>query len=401
MAKLFDQFNSPQIDETFAPKFEIEVEGITVGTMIEQFITSIEFECIDNMCDMLKMNLINPNNIISDAKIFQPGNEVGLYFGYKEPLTYIGRTIIIRQEPIWPESGIPTITVTGYTKEFKMMNNAPEASQKKGKKSKKRDGRYFKDAKHSDVVTQIAEEYDFDLDIDPTDDNPKNFLQKVGKTDYELVQDLANKNNFFFWVDYPIDTKKWTLHFRGPASVLKEQKYSTTLQYNEGDKSTLLSFRPELLIKDSATKVAVVISDEKTGRIIKAEIEEESTKAPEVIAKGKEIDKKVKGEYTSEASMKLLLGDFSFTLIADRQFKTETEAILFAKDWFQKQKNDFILARGTTIGNPNLVPRQIQEVNGISEAYSGSYQLHKVRHILNNSNGYRCEISARKEVSQI
>jgi phage protein D len=371
-------------DSTFAPKFAIKIGKQLVEESVAQFVRQIEYESADGMADVARITCTNPDDKISDAKIFQPGNEVSLFFGYKEPLKHVGRTVIIRQVPFYPQNGLPVVTITGYTKDYAFADNSPDKSKK----------RRFKDATYSEAVERIASDYKMELDIDGTEHEPKALVQLAGVTDYEFIQGLANITGYVFWVDGD-ENGIWTLHFRNPL-MLKEQDKEYTFKYRDGNLSSLLSFRPELLIKGAKTKIEVVIKDHDTGRVIKVEVEEENDSAPDMDATGDPTGE-VNGEYTSGSDIKLFFNDYSFEIIANRRIRTEAEAIMWAQQWFRRQRENFILASGESIGLETLMARQEHNISGISKAYAGRYYFSKVKHIINN-NGYTCNFNCRRIV---
>jgi phage protein D len=376
-------FGATSIEEgTLAPKYSIKVAKTTVDNNIRQFVRHIEYESADGMADLMRIRCLNPDSIISNAKIFQPGNEVSLFIGYKEPLIHVGRVVIQKSIPNFPENGEQTISVVGYTKETTF--SKPEKSKK----------RRFADYKYSDAVSDIAARYDMDEDIDPTPEKPRNWIQKANVNDYEMVQGLANITGFVFWVDGD-ENGIWTLHFRDPEK-LEEQDKQYTFKYNDGPNSTLLSFRPELLVKDSKTKITVVVKDRRTGKQIKTTIEEESDASPDVEVMN-DPTSELDGAYTTGSDIKLYFGDFSFDVISNKRFRSEEQAKFWAQQWFRRNKEDFILASGSTIGLETLMARQKHFIENTSVGFDGEYYFSKVKHVFND-NGYKCFISCRKLV---
>jgi len=378
-------------DTTLAPSFDIEIEGQSVGDGINRFIRHVEYESADGLADMARLRCVNPEAIISKAKVFQPGNEMSVYAGWgKKQLEHLGRVIIVKQTPNFPQADEPTVEIVGYTKDTLLMDNSPEKSQK----------RRFKDSRYSDAVEDRAtdEAYKMEVDIDPTKDDPHNFIQKAGLSDYDFIKGLANITGYVFWVDGTAGTgtQVWTLHFRDPDKLVEQEK-DYTFNYDDGDNSTLLSFTPELLITGAKTKIAVVVKDTKTGRVIKTEIEEENNQAPDVDAAG-DLNGDVQGEFTSASDIKLFFGDYSFSIHTGRKFTSEADAIRWAQQWYRRQRENFILSRGRTIGLENLRARQTHNITGVSDSYDGKYYYTKVKHVLNDSVGYICDFNARKVV---
>lgn len=384
--------------ETSNPGYAIEIgpkgAGKAIGTGLRQLIQKIEYESTDGMADMAKITLINPANALTELKAFQPGNELAIWFGYgsKANLKYVGRVIIAKHRPEFPEDGMPKLVVIGYTKDHKMMDNAPE----KSKAGSKHQGRTHKDKKYSDVVKDIGEiSYKMTADVDPTPEAPQNFVHKVGLTDYDFVQGLSNITGFVFWVDAD-QSGQWILHFKNPET-LKEQDRELQFFYNQGDLSTLLSFKPELLIRDLQTKVKVQAKNAKSGKLIEFEVEEDNDQSPDVEAAG-DLTGKIGGNYTTASDIKLFIGDFSFDIIGNRKFKNDEDAKLWARQWFRRHREQFILASGKVIGMEELMARQTHKLLGLGQGYDGRYYFTKVKHIFSQEEGYVCEFSVRKVV---
>lgn len=409
-----------------APNFAIGIQGAELPLGVRRLIKHVEFESVDGMADALKLTIEDPDIIapkglipagslgglgaggggsgidlaLRDTKIFQPGNTVSLAMGYGATLDHIGLALIRKTRPIFPENGTPTIQVVAYDKGVLMMDNAPEGSKKK----KGKGGRTFNETTFADAVRDRVADYDFDfVDVDDTVDAPHKFIQKVGLSDYDFIQGLSNITGYFFWVDGSADGK-WTIHFKNPdtlaAEDLQDEKF--TFKYNAGNLTSLLSFQPELAIQGVTTKLQVRVKDPKTGRIFEAEFEEDNNEAPDPEATVTEFlrvaDNESKGEQTTASDIKIFINDFSFQPITNRRFTSEAEVIAWAKQWFRRERENFVLSRGKTIGVSKFLSKQIHRLEGVSKGLSGDYFFNRVRHIMNDSDGYICDFSSRKVV---
>lgn len=382
-------------DATFAPTFALVVNGTELKYGITQFVERVEYESCDGIADAARILCTNPDFMLSNAKVFQPGNEVDIYMGYRPSVKHIGRVIIKRVRPNWPQNAMPTMRIVGYTKDSKMMDNAPQKSKKESGKG----GRQYKEQKYSEAVMQKAEDpiYGFSPDIDPSPEAPTTFIHKAGMTDYDFVRGLANLTGYYFWVDWDEGDGKWKLHFRDPATVDKLQDTKYNFKYNLGDLSSLLSFAPEILLQDSSTKIQAQVKNPENGRILKAEFEEESNKAPDTEVQG-DPEAELNADHTTASDVKLFLGEFSIEVVANRTFKTEAELILWAQQWFRRQRENFVLAQGRTIGTETLRARQTHAIEGVSSGLDGDYFFNKVKHIVSKGDGYVCDFWARKVV---
>jgi hypothetical protein len=122
--------------QDLSPKFQLYVtngdDRVEIREDLSQYIESVEFESAVDMADMFEMSVLNPNfmfdngddEAMADAtthKWLQPGNEVELWGGYGEPDTFIGRAILTKHMPQFPQDGVPKLVVKGYSKSYLMM----------------------------------------------------------------------------------------------------------------------------------------------------------------------------------------------------------------------------------------------------------------------------------------
>lgn len=411
-----------------APNFSLKIEGGNVPVGIRQLVQSIEYESSDGMADLMRIIFVDPSLIppkglnsvgplggfgglgggsgssvsLRDTKIIQPGNEISLSLGYGTKLTHVGRAIIRKIRPTYPRDGIPTVEVVAYTKDSVMMDHAPEKSKKK----KGNGGRIFKKTTFADAVRERLLDYGFVDDVDDTSDSPHNFIQKVGLSDYDFIAGLANITGYYFWVDGDSEGK-WTLHFKNPDTLKREvlQDKTYTFVYNQGDFSSLLEFNPELAIQGATTKLEAKVKDPKTGKTLEAKFEEENDKSPDItVDAGTDIRasrNELKGEHTTASDIKIFIDDYSFEVRSNRRFKTEAELIVWAKQWFRRNRENFVLSSGTIIGVESIMARQIHKLSGLGAGLDGEYFFSNVTHRMEKDSGYEIECDMRKVVPQL
>lgn len=379
--------------DDLAPKYVLQVEGSELGSGITQFVDQVEYESADGMADMARITVNDPGGMLGDLKVFKPGGELDIWLGYGPNVAHVGRVILRKHRHSFPPDGDPSFQVEGYTLDALMMDNSPAEGKK----------RRFPDLKMSEIVQEVASGYGFgELDIDETPDRPRSGRgkwQKSGTSDYQVIQGLANITGFYFWVDYLPEGSGWTLHFKDPAKVLESvDQPNHVFRYNDGDNSTLLQFYPELLLQGATTKLKVVFKNPKNGKRIVEEIEEEND-SPDIAFTGNEQE--VSDEETGKPTeIKVFLGEYSFDL-QPKRFKTNAEALQWARQWFRRNRENFILGEGMTIGAERLRARQFHTLENLNSMFSGKYYFSKVRHVLSASDGYTCTFNARKQDSLI
>lgn len=402
---------TPLAAANLAPAYAIQVNGFELEYGVTQFVTKVEYESADGYADAAKIHLINPDFVLTDKKIFQPGNEMSIWLGNGTDLKHIGRVKIARYRHNWPSAGeMPTIEVVAYTKDHDMMDNEPAKVKKikptsntkaakksaklKNQKLKASEGRRFKDQRYSDAVTTKAIDYGFTPDVDETPDPVHDFFQKAGLTDYQFVQGMANYTGYVFWVDCD-ETGEWTLHFRNP-DTLRVQDKVLDFVYND-EFATLLAFDGEMKFAGVQSKIKVETRNPTTGKLLQAEFEQNpAAEDPTFVG---DFLKNVGTETTKDPrEVLLVIGDLQVSAVTNKNFKTEAELIFWAKQWFRRNAEQFVIGEGTIMGDNTVMARQTHLLSNLGEQFSGEWYFSRVRHLLSADTGYVCEFNARKVI---
>lgn len=394
---------------SFAPSFLVEINGQDATKHIGRFVTKLEYESADDIADMARLNVMNPDFRFTEQRFFQPGNELSIWFGYVGSLRYIGAVRIVRIKPNWPADDMPSIEVVGYTRDREMMNNSPTRypshdgplpTKKKLSKLKASEGRIFKQARYSDAIITKANDYGFKADVDPTEDVPHTFMQKVGMTDYEFVRACANFTGYIFWVDRD-QAGRWSLHFKNPRNISQRKVFEFT--YNGRDGS-LIEFDASKDFERARSKI--VVEAVVGGKLVEVEFEEnpdnyiENIYAPETpIAK---VLKKSQPKSSNPGGVLLSIGDFQVETVATRPFADTAELGRWARMWFRMNNQQFMFGTGKVIGTPDLMANQTHTLSGRGLAeFAGSWYMRRVRHTLTDSDGYTCEFTGTRVIEGI
>ncbi len=386
---------------TDTPDYAIRVNGEEVDAGIRRLVEEVYYESVDGMADKLQLRISNPDFKISDSLLFQPGNEVDMFVGYRNRMEHVGRAKIYKTRPHFPEGEeASTVEVIAYTRDHEMMKNEPEAGDSTSEENdsgRRDDGRRFTNSKYSDAIRKRALAYGFTLDIDDSPDEPSDFIQKAGMSDYEFCVGLANAIGYYFWVDGDEDGI-WTLHFKEVQTATQEKRYE--FQYNVGPMSTLLAFHPEFLITESVARIRATYTDPETGEPVSIDVKEtDELVAPVTIfpTGGDPSNEVMESEIPSSSAIQLVIGDYSFEEITDVAFTSEEELRAWVSQWFRRQRENFILCRGKTIGVEDLRARQIHKCTGVGTTYSGAYYFSRVKHLY-TMDGYIIDFSGRKQL---
>lgn len=399
-------------DDNLAPAYVIQVGERFLEIGVTNAIVECSYESADGMADVAKLKVMNPDFKISDAKVFQPGNEIAMWMGYGNNLAFIGRAVIDKVRANFPKGdSMPMMEVVGYTRDHEMMQNAPQdvkrasgaalkkltasPNVKKKRKRKGVSGRVFAKTSMSDVVKARLEDYGFVTHIDPTPEFVKDVIQKAGMNDYEFVTGMANIAGYVFWVEGD-ENGEWSAYFLNPNGeilpLLQDKKY--TFEYNT-QLATLLSFEPEQIFTDNITKLTYELHNPRNGKVEKAEFDAEDKKFDTLVQMLDETEP-VDGEQADGAQIKLYIGDYSIEVASGKSFKSLAEFEAWAAAWFRRNRGNFITARGEMIGLETLKARQTHSIAGVGTFYSGDYYFSRVRHSMSARNGFRTDFHARK-----
>jgi hypothetical protein len=179
--------------------------------------------------------------------------------------------------------------------------------------------------------------------------------------------------------------------------VARRQGVAFTLERGTAD-ATLLSFRPELAIKDVRTKLLIECTDGVSGVTKTFNIDEDPTVEPGDRTPRAEVGQTVGVPMISGAQFKLYFGDFSYEMITDKHFTSQAQMEQWARDWFREHRDNFVMGDGKTIGIPELMARQTHRLTGLGRQLDGEYYFARVRHVLNTSEGYEIDFTARKVI---
>jgi len=273
----------------------------------------------------------------------------------------------------------------------------PSPLAKKKKKKKAQRNVVWKDSAVHEVVEEKAMAHFFAEDIDVVSGPPRKIVQPARMSDYNFVQGLANMTGFSFWVDYSFDTG-WTLHFKDLTKGLETQEFQYTFRYGQGDKTTLLTFEPEMIFADHYTQIRVqgYIMSQGRLKLVESVISEKKETEADLDYAG--AIEEIEVDLESAEAVKLFIGDYSFTVVPKIEFASLAALENWASQWFRRMREQFIVGDGALMGLETLLARQTHVLDGLGTPYDGKYYFSKVRHISEPGTGYRCGFSARKVI---
>ncbi|KOP26685.1 hypothetical protein AMR41_08660 [Hapalosiphon sp. MRB220] len=340
----------------YVPDFLVKIIGITLGADITNAVISLTVESHIDMADMFSIQFNNADLRFTDSALFEVGKRVEIYMGYVGNLQPMILGEIVAVSPSFPESGAPTITITGYDLSHRMRHNSPSR---------------FTFTKTPDflIASQIAAENLLIPVVDPT---PPiwDSVQQTG-SDWTLLKELADRN--FFWV-YVFWDK---LYFRFP----RPQTEQVVLEWGKN----LSSFNPRLSTSGQYGIQIIRGYDYQLAQNIVAIL-------PLVALDPTNLDNIIERLGNTFIDQLLQLGRH---VIRNQPVTNYLNAAALAKSILLQLLQGLYEASGNCIGIPELRARDTVEIRGVGKRFSGQYTLSKVRHTIDGS-GYRTQF----EVSQ-
>jgi phage protein D len=259
----------------------------------------------------------------------------------------VGEIISLRAN--FPTAGTPQLEISGYDLSYQFRRSSRLEP--------------FEDKSDSEIVAEIARDYathKLKTEIEQTETR-RHVEIEDGKTVYQFMQDLANRNFFEFFV------RERTLYFRRPR---RDRGEIVTLKYNE----SLLSFNPELNTANQVSEVTVRGWNPNTREEIVGRAQRGSEEAREHGRRsGGDI---VENQYGVVEER-----------ISDRPVVTQEEADTLARSVLNKLSEGLIRGNAECIGIPEIRAGETIKLEGLGTKFSRNYYIERSTHTIGNA-GY-------------
>ena len=405
--------------DPYAPNYELDIQGgkgtkpYTLTEKITKYIEEIIYEDNADQFDHLQIEITNQaddkggGDILSiiDSKLPSEGSIINVKMGYGNSLLSVGAAELVMKSPSFGNSGL-SLMLEGYDLLHRMFRSNP------------RTGHSYTNLRYSQIASIIGERNGFVISAnDPstfkgirkTEQIYEAGAQNKGVNDYRFLKKLADTIGFDLFSKFDSSTNRFILFFQ-PPSVAK-QKEVFTFAYNEGDVSypnSIIEFDVTLDAGDQATDFEIyIVKNKEIGGTKSAHIEwlgiEEQNKIREMrerrftggnpgIQNGRQLPENDSVVYAFKAFGK------SFLFPTHKRFKNENEARNSIIQFIARQRENFITGNGRLVGNEALQSRQIHNLQGLGDQFSGKYYFTNVKHIMSRRGGYSCEFSCRKVI---
>lgn len=365
----------------YAPDYRIEIEGQELDPKSKGDI--LEVKVVMDMENMTSFEL-NVNNWDDKTFFFKYsdkptdpkqvtydlGNRVHVKMGYAGNLLSMARGQITTLAPKFPESGSPTISISGLDGMLKLRDRKPTD----------KDIKKFVNQSDSDIATIIGQRNGLDVKVTKTTEKHDLVVQK-NQDDAQFIMERAKRIDFDCFVQTDPDSGKDTLYFVKPTDGRSSDKIRV-YEFEWG--KNLINFSPQLTISRQVSKVTV--------RGWSAELKDvfEYTAEPKDLPGGGGSGKGTSGP---EAAEKQLNGKQD--VVVDAPVTSQEEAKKLAISLLAERAYEFITGSGQVIGLPDLRPGDNVFLKNLGKRFSGEYYVKKVEHSLGN-NGYTTNFDVRR-----
>jgi phage protein D/phage baseplate assembly protein gpV len=330
----------------YAPRFDIRVSGVRLAADISTQVTHVAYDSNLDVADMFSVSLRNDANTFTDSPLFELGKDVEIHLGYGNDLKPMMLAEVTSIQPSFPESGAPTLTISGYDKSYRLRHNQPDRSE----------FRYMTD---SAIAAQIALEAGLIPIVDPSPFFHKRLAQTG--SDMAFLKTLARENFFDVYVHWD------KLYFQFP----RPQTEAYVLEWGKN----LSSFNPRL----SSAGV--------TGLQVVRGYNEELAEAIVGIAMVADLDVDSLIERLGSTALDGLMR-LGRRVIRRQPVGSMVDAAGVARAILQEILEGLYEASGTCIGIPDLRAGSFVRIQGVGKRFSGLYRLKKATHTVDDS-GYR------------
>jgi phage protein D/phage baseplate assembly protein gpV len=345
----------------YAPDFAVKVAGLTLEADVSRAVIELSYESSLDQAEMFRIQLNNADLRLSDSGLFDVGKHVEIFMGYAGDLHPMIMGEITAVNPTFPQSGAPTLAITGYDRSHRMRHNNPDRFT-------------FNYVNDSLIAAQIALENQLVPVVDPAPTTPRTSILQHG-SDWALLSELAERNFFQVFV-------RWDkLYFRFP----RPQTKLVTLEWGRN----LSSFSPRLSTAGMAGLQVLRDYNYKLAETI-------VTVLPAAAVSG-DLDDLVERLGSDAIEHLATLGR---RVIRDQPVDNFIDAATVARALLRHLLEGLYEGSGSCIGIPSLRAGDMVEIAGVGRRFSGRYTLHKVTHTI-NSGGYqtRFDVSQKTNLS--
>ncbi len=358
----------------YAPDFRVLVEGRELdaeshGDIIDLKVT-MDIEALTSFD--LSINNWDDKSFdfkYSDTTTFDIGKRVDIQMGYANQLRFMASGIIQTLAPRFPESGAPTLAVTGVDRRVKLRDRKPTS----------KDVKQFVNKTDSDIALEIARRNGLEAQVTKLDLKHPLVVQK-NQDDLTFLMERAKRIDFDFYVHTDPQTGKDVLFFISRTDE-RNVRRSRTYIFEWG--KNLINYSTQLTLNKQVASVTVSGWDPTTKQ--KISYTAKQSDLPEAKGAGSN------GPKAAEERM-----ENRQDIVVDQPVTSTQEARELAISHLRERAYQFLKGNGSVIGLPDMRPGDRVELHGLGKRFSGTreqpikYRVKKVTHTI-GGNGYQSQ----------
>ncbi|MBI5788693.1 MAG: phage late control D family protein [Candidatus Schekmanbacteria bacterium] len=347
--------------ERFAPTFLIQIEGEQLSSDITQKITNFVYEDCEDQDDLLEITL-EGDITLADDPLLQEGNIISARWGYVDEWSDIKECVL--KEPEYEFGDTVRVKLKAYDNGAKL----------KGKSSQK----IWKNKTYTQIAKELADKYKLKAIVDDTKEVIAGEPQG-NKSDFTFLSYLADKIGYQFYIQGN------ELHFH-KRNLNKKPLLTLTYRGKDG---LLLSFHPKVKTQGSkgeGTETKAVGFDPMAKKAVIHEANDGNTNQTVLGKKTLMVDGAT-GEEKYEAQ------ETGKIIPCPEQTKKDNQAL--AESVKQNAQLDQLEAEATVIGIPTIAAKEIIEIAGVGNKFSGNYYIKQVRHEI-GAGGYLMTLDLKR-----
>jgi phage protein D len=357
----------------YAPGYKLEVNGQSLPAEVIGDVIEVKVVLdIENMSSF-ELNVSNWDDSrlqfkYSDTKTFDLGRRVHVQMGYADRLLSMIIGQISTLSPKFPETGSPTISISGIDGMLQLKDSKPKEGETKK----------YVDMADWEIAQSVATRNKLRCVVTAEGEKHPLVIQK-NQDDAQFLKERAARIDFECFILTDQDSGRDTLYFIRPKDGRTSEKIRV-YEFEWGE--NLIQFNPKITLSDQVGSVTVRGWDPRKKKAIVY------TANPGDIKSGEG-----KGTTGADAAKKNL--NNRQETVVDTHVATEEEARDLAKQLLQERANNFVTGTGKVIGLPDLRPGDNVTLKGLGDRFSGTYYVKKVEHVLNQE-GYLSTFDVRR-----
>lgn len=356
----------PQV-EYYAPRLRVISGGRVLSSEVMGDVLQVKVTMKKNAMTTFNLSLSNwednisgsPRFKYSDSNTFDIGTELRIELGYADELIALVNAQVNSLSPKFPESGTPTIDVSGTNAIFRL----------KGSKPQKEDQLSFVDKTDWQIAQLIAARNRLPIQVTREGPIHDQVVQKRDQDDASFLLDRAKRIEFDVFMQ-PDRNGRDTLYFVKPQDG-RDASPIMVFDFKWGE--NLIEFSPKQSASDQVSSVTVKGWDPKT----KTPIEYTATDRDLPITGGSGKS----GPSTAKAISPRGKAD----VIVDASVLSEEEARRLAVSRLARRAYQYKTGSGRVIGQPKMRPGDNVNLSGLGKRFSGMWHITQVDHSFGGS----------------